>query len=128
MTKTVGASRSEVPDWPGRTADDAGHNRIAAFLVLDIQHSAHKANYVRDCIIDQQTRAAQAGGDRKAVEDMPDAEIVINAYALSVGAETSVIDPVVDGTGEGALTVATKDLLAALECRIATIGDAQNNQ
>ena len=36
----------KVPDWPGRRADDPGHDRIAAMLVLDIGNAPQWAGRV----------------------------------------------------------------------------------
>ncbi|OSQ43281.1 hypothetical protein [Thalassospira sp. MCCC 1A01428] len=112
MGEVLGGPYSAVPDWPGRDASNVGHARITAFLVLDIQQSREKAEYVRDRIINQPVRAGQSGA-----ED----DIVMNAYSVTIGPETSVIEPAIDDTGEDPVVVRTPDLLAALERRIADI-------
>lgn len=112
MGEVLGGPYSAVPDWPGRDASNVGHARITAFLVLDIQQSREKAEYVRDRIINQPVRVGQGGA-----ED----DIVMNAYSVTIGPETSVIEPAIDDTGEDPIVVQTPDLLAALERRIADI-------
>ncbi|WP_143182026.1 hypothetical protein [Thalassospira sp. TSL5-1] len=112
MGESLGGPCVTVPDWPGRKANDGGHARITALLVLDIQQSLEKAEAVRKCILAQTQRE---GGD-------PDQrEIVMNAYGVSVGPVQCVIEPAIDDTGEVAVFVKTADLQAAIERRIAEI-------
>ncbi|OSQ40649.1 hypothetical protein [Thalassospira mesophila] len=113
MGESLGGPYSAVPDWPGRDASDIGHARITAFLVLDIQQSREKAEYVRNRIISQVATADPV---------LPEDDIVMNAYSVSIGPVTSVIEPTIDDTGEAPVAVHTADLLAAVERRIADIG------
>jgi hypothetical protein len=100
-----------VPDWPGKVAGDAGHDRIAAVLVMDIQRAPDWANTVLSHL-----RNVQEG-----VEDHW--EMAMNAYILKAERKTSAIEPAYAEADEAVVTVRTRDLILALEAWCALLSD-----
>lgn len=92
-----------VPDWPGKVAGNAGHDRIAACLVMDIQRAADWAHIVLSHV-----RDVQEGGEDHW-------EMAMNAYMLSVGPQTTDIAPVYEEAGEVTVSVQTSELCVALQ-------------
>lgn len=98
-----------LPDWPGKVADDPGHDRIAACLMMDIGRAAQWAAEV----------LLQVGRVRQGLERSW--EMAMNACILKVGPETTEIAPVYDESGESPVTVRTEDLEAALRVWISKL-------
>ncbi|MHC8491787.1 hypothetical protein ACTU44_03640 [Thalassospira sp. SM2505] len=100
-----------VPDWPGRKAGDAGHDRIAALIVLDIQNAPQWARRVLGEVEDVMSGASSGW------------EMAMNAHILTVGKTRCEIAASHDGPEEGAcedsISVQTGDLKAALVAWIA---------
>lgn len=103
-----------VPDWPGNTPGDEGHARIAACLVMDIQHAPGWAKTVLQSIDD-----VMAGRSRRW-------EMSMNAYVLDVGPAKSDIEPVYEEQGEETVTVLTADLRCALAAWLEQIDQPQS--
>lgn len=91
-----------VPDWPDRTPGDEGHERIAACLVMDVQHAAGWANTLLQSIDDVMVGRSSCW------------EMAMNAYVLDVGPVNTDIEPVYEEQGEETVTVLTADLRCAL--------------
>jgi hypothetical protein len=72
--------------WPGGRAPDRAHDRVAAFLVMDIQRSPDWARDIRAKIADVKTGA------------LPDWERIGNAYRLYLTAEGARIEDLIDPT------------------------------
>jgi hypothetical protein len=70
--------------WPGRRAKSRAHDRLAAFLMLDIQRSPDWARDLLAKIAD-----VKAG-------TLPSWERIGNAYRLSLSAEGALIEDLVD--------------------------------
>ncbi len=99
----------KVPDWPGRRADDPGHDRIAAMLVLDIGNAPQWAGRVAREIEDVVTGTSSGW------------EMVMNAHILTVGKDKSGISSADDAMGDDPVEIATADLMAALAAWIERI-------
>lgn len=91
-----------TPDWPGRIVGEDGHDRIAAFLVMDIQNAPDWGRMVLGNVDD--VMAGRKGGW----------EMAMNAYILKVGAKQSEIAPVYEEQGEKSVFVSTGDVRLAL--------------
>ena len=74
--------------WPGRRENDLAHERVAAFLVMDIQQSPQWADELA-----MQVDAVAAGA-------LPKWERIGNAYRLELAADGAVIEDLVDETSE----------------------------
>jgi hypothetical protein len=66
--------------WPGRRAHDAAHDRLAAFLAIDIQHSPDWAQDLLDKITDVK-RGTRSSWERFG-----------NAYHLSLSSAGALIE------------------------------------
>jgi hypothetical protein len=95
--------------WPGGRANDRAHDRIAAFLVMDIQHSPDWARDLRAKIADVKTGA------------LPSWERIGNAYRLYLSAEGALIEDLVDPTS-APQRVPLEELEAAVTAWIDAIG------
>lgn len=95
--------------WPGRRAGDAAHDRVAAFLTLDIQRSPDWAE-------DLGARIAQVRSGA-----LPSWERIGNAYRLALSAEGAVIEDLVD-TASSPQQVSLDELAAAVAAWLAAIG------
>lgn len=91
-----------VPDWPGRIAGDAGHDRIAACLTLDVQRAPDWAKNVL-------TQINHVLDGTQSHWDMG-----MNAYMLKVKVQQTEILPIYEESGEATITVKTADLRDAL--------------
>ena len=111
MGVTMTGNDFPVPDWPGKVAGDAGHDRIAAVLVMDIQRAPDWANTVLSHLCNVQ----------EGVEDHW--EMAMNAYILKAGRKTSAIEPAYAEADEAVVTVRTGDLILALEAWCAVLSD-----
>lgn len=96
-------------NWPERRAGDPGHDRIAAFLVLDVQGSRAWADEILGRI------------DDVICGEAPGWQMSMNAHELQIGPEVSVISPLGDAGDERPETVSTLDLRAALVCWIGNL-------
>ena len=72
--------------WPSKGADDRARDLIAAFLVIDIQHSSAWARELLTKIAEVKTAA------------LPSWERVGNAYRLYLSADGALIEDLVDST------------------------------
>jgi hypothetical protein len=95
-------------EWPGRRIGDPAHDRVAAFLTLDIQRD-------REAALDLASRidAVRAGA-------LPSWERVGNAYHLRLSPERARIEDVVDGTSRSE-SVPVDELAAAVTAWIASL-------
>jgi hypothetical protein len=73
--------------WTGRRANDRAHERVAAFLVMDIQRSPDWARDLRAKIAAVKTGTLASW------------ERIGNAYRLHLSAEGALIEDLVDSTG-----------------------------
>ncbi len=110
----MAGSNMMEPDWAGKTPGNEGHDRIAACLVMDIQHAPGWANTVLQSIDD-----VMAGRSRGW-------EMSMNAYVLDVGPANTDIEPVYEEQGEETVAVLTADLRCALVAWIEQIEKAQS--
>ena len=70
--------------WPGRRTTDPAHDRLVAFLVMDIQHNPEWARELAD-----RTEQVQSGS-------LPVWERIGNAYRLELTGKGALIEDLVD--------------------------------
>ena len=70
--------------WPGRRKNDAGHDMLAAFLVLDIQRNPEWARELSERLADVISGA------------LPRWERIGNAYLLELKGQGAVLEDLVD--------------------------------
>jgi hypothetical protein len=95
--------------WPGGRANDRLHDRVAAFLVLDIQRSPEWARDLLTKIADVKTGA------------LPSWERIGNAYRLHLSAAGALIEDLVAPTG-APQRVPLQELEAAVTAWLEAIG------
>lgn len=95
--------------WPGRRAGDAAHDRVAAFLTMDVQRSPAWAEGLRSKIEEVRSGA------------LPSWERIGNAYVLTLSPEGAVIEDLVD-TASSPEKVSLDELAAAVVEWIRYIG------
>jgi hypothetical protein len=95
-------------EWPGRRADDPAHDRIDAFLVLDIQRDRASAEELLGKIA-----AVRSGA-------LPSWERTGNAHHLRLEHAGAVIEDTVDASSRPQ-RVSLQDLAAAASAWLASI-------
>ena len=95
--------------WPGRRDNDAAHDMLVAFLVMDIQHNLEWARELADRI--EQVKSGR----------LPVWERIGNAYRLELSGKRALIEDLVDEDGP-VQEITLDEFSKALEAWIESFG------